>query len=120
MTRRSLHCSIRLIGLKDCWLAERRFVAENVLTEADIRLFTTLIRFDAVYVGHFKCNVRCLRDYPNLWAYTRQIYQNEKVRPTVDFDHIKQHYYASHLSINPTGIVPAGPLIDYDAPHGRN
>jgi putative glutathione S-transferase len=101
-------------------LGDRRFVAGDVFTEADIRLFTTLIRFDAVYVGHFKCNLRCLREYPNLWAYTRQIYQMGKVRPTVNFEHIKQHYYASHLTVNPSGIVPAGPIIDYDAPHGRS
>ncbi len=100
-------------------LAKQRFVAGNRFSEADIRLFTTLIRFDAVYHGHFKCNARQVRDYPNLWAYTRQIYQMDKIGPTVNFDHIKRHYYASHLDINPTGIVPRGPDIDYDAAHGR-
>ncbi len=100
-------------------LSEQLFVTGDRLTEADIRLFTTLIRFDAVYVGHFKCNIRRLCDYPNLWAYTRHIYQMDAVRSTVDFSHIKQHYYASHLAVNPTGIVPAGPELDYDAPHGR-
>ena len=101
-------------------LAKRSFVAGGAFTEADIRLFTTLIRFDAVYVGHFKCNLRNLRDYPHLWAYTREIYQMNEVRPTVNFDHIRPHYYASHLAINPTGIVPGGPVVDYDAPHGRS
>ena len=101
-------------------LAERRYLVGERFTEADIRLWTTLIRFDAVYVGHFKTNLRRLVDYPNLWAYTREIYQHPLVRPTVDFAHIKQHYYVSHTSVNPTGIVPAGPLVDYDAPHDRS
>lgn len=100
-------------------LATRRFLTGPQLTEADIRLFTTLIRFDPVYVGHFKCNIRRLGDYPALWAYTRDIYQMPQVRPTVDFGHIKGHYYESHRTINPSGIVPLGPLLDLDAPHGR-
>jgi glutathionyl-hydroquinone reductase len=102
------------------WLEERlsrqRYVAGDRLTEADIRLFTTLVRFDPVYHGHFKCNVRRLVDYPNLWALTREIYQMPDVRETVHFDHIKRHYYMSHRSVNPTGIVPVGPAIDFDAP----
>jgi glutathionyl-hydroquinone reductase len=102
------------------WLEERlsrqRYVAGDRLTEADIRLFTTLVRFDPVYHGHFKCNVRRLVDYPNLWALTREIYQMPEVRETVHFDHIKRHYYMSHRSVNPTGIVPVGPEIDFDAP----
>ncbi|WP_087723449.1 glutathione S-transferase family protein [Pandoraea sp. PE-S2T-3] len=100
-------------------LASRRFLTGARMTEADIRLFTTLIRFDAVYVGHFKCNVRRIADYPNLSAYTRDIYQQPGVAATVNFDHIKRHYYESHRTINPTGIVPVGPLQDFDAPHGR-
>ncbi len=100
-------------------LAERRYLAGERFTEADIRLFTTLIRFDAVYVGHFKCNLRRIVDYPNLWAYTREIFQHPKIRPTVDMAHIKQHYFGSHTSINPTRVVPAGPALDYDAPHDR-
>ncbi len=100
-------------------LATRRFLTGAQLTEADIRLFTTLIRFDAVYVGHFKCNIRRLSDYPALWAYSRDIYQMPKVRGTVDFGHIKGHYYESHRTINPSGVVPVGPILDYDAPHGR-
>ena len=82
-------------------------------TEADWRLFTTLVRFDAVYHGHFKCNLRRLVDYPRLWAWTRRLYQHPAVAPTIDFDHIKRHYYASHRHINPTGIVPAGPVLDW-------
>jgi len=89
------------------------------VTEADWRLFTTLVRFDAVYVGHFKCNIRRLIDYPALWAHTRDLYQHPGVAGTVHMDHIKTHYYRSHLNINPTGIVPAGPALDFDAPHGR-
>ena len=100
-------------------LGRQKFVASDRFSETDIRLFTTLIRFDAVYHGHFKCNIRRLIDYPNLWAYTRQIYQMDEVRGTVDFGHIKQHYYASHETVNPSRIVPVGPDIDYDAPHGR-
>jgi putative glutathione S-transferase len=100
-------------------LAQRRFLTGDSMTEADIRLFTTLVRFDAVYVGHFKCNLRRIVDYPALWAYTREIYQMPGIAGTVNFDHIKRHYYESHRSINPTGIVPAGPLLDFMAPHGR-
>jgi glutathionyl-hydroquinone reductase len=100
-------------------LADRRFLLGRDPTEADWRLFTTLVRFDAVYVGHFKCNIRRLIDYPNLWAYTLDLYQWPGMRGTVDFAHIKRHYYMSHKTINPTGIVPVGPAIDFDAAHGR-
>ncbi|VVE36686.1 glutathione S-transferase family protein [Pandoraea fibrosis] len=100
-------------------LATRRFLSGERMTEADIRLFTTLIRFDAVYVGHFKCNLRRIADYPNLSAYTRDIYQQPGIADTVNFEHIKRHYYESHRTINPTGIVPKGPLQDFAAPHGR-
>ena len=105
------------------WLEERlagqRYLVGDTVTEADWRLFTTLVRFDAVYVGHFKCNIRRLIDYPALWAHTRDLYQHPGVAGTVHMDHIKTHYYRSHLNINPTGIVPAGPALDFDAPHGR-
>ncbi len=105
------------------WLEERlsgqRYLVGDRLTEADWRLFTTLIRFDPVYVGHFKCNLRRLVDYPALWAYTRELYQQPGIAETVDFHHIKQHYYGSHGTINPGGVVPLGPLIDYREPHGR-
>ncbi|MGE3674346.1 MAG: glutathione S-transferase family protein [Polyangiaceae bacterium] len=89
------------------------YLVGNQLTEADIRLFTTLLRFDPVYVGHFKCNRRRIVDYPNLWALTRRIYALPGVAETVHLDHIKGHYYASHRTINPTGIVPVGPDIDF-------
>ncbi|CAN5723149.1 glutathione S-transferase family protein [soil metagenome] len=97
-------------------LGDRRWLCGDTPTEADWRLFTTLLRFDPVYHGHFKCNLRRLVDHPALWAYTRRLYQHPGVRGTVDFDHIKRHYYQSHADINPTGIVPAGPQLDYDAP----
>ncbi len=106
------------------WLEERlsksRYLLGNQLTEADWRLFTTLVRFDAVYVGHFKCNKRRIVDYPNLWGYLRELYQIPQVAETVNFTHIKGHYYQSHTTINPTGIVPVGPEIDLTEPHGRN
>ena len=101
-------------------LATRRYLCGPALTEADWRLFTTLVRFDAVYVGHFKCNLKRLTDLPNLWAYVRELYQLPGVAETVRFDHIKPHYYLSHRHINPTGIVPLGPLLDFAAPHGRD
>lgn len=101
-------------------LARQRYLAGQRLTEADIRLFTTLVRFDPVYVGHFKCNIRRLVDYPNLWAYARELYQLPGVADTVDFDHIKRHYYTSHPTINPTRVIPAGPKMDWHAPHGRD
>ncbi len=100
-------------------LSRQRYLVGDHITEADWRLFTTLVRFDAVYVGHFKCNIRRLADYPALWGYARELYQVPGVAGTVDFGHIKQHYYRSHESINPRRIVPAGPEIDFTAPHGR-
>jgi putative glutathione S-transferase len=100
-------------------LSRQRYLCGNQMTEADIRLFTTLVRFDAVYVGHFKCNMRRIVDYPQIWAYTRDIYQSRGIGETVDLDHIKRHYYGSHPTINPNGIVPLGPMIDFMQPHGR-
>jgi putative glutathione S-transferase len=100
-------------------LSRRRFLCGERQTEADWRLFTTLARFDPVYVGHFKCNIRRLVDYPNLWSYARELYQTPGIRETVDFAHIKGHYYQSHATINPTGIVPLGPEIDFEAPPDR-
>jgi len=100
-------------------LADNRYLCGDQITEADWRLFTTLVRFDKVYVGHFKCNIRDLREYPNLWAFTRELYQWPGVAETVHFDHIQTHYYASHAGVNPTGIVPLGPKIDFVEPHGR-
>lgn len=100
-------------------LSTQRYLVGNAITEADWRLFTTLVRFDPVYVGHFKCNIRRLVDYPNLSNYLRDLYQVEGVRETVNIDHIKTHYYTSHTTINPTGIIPVGPQLTYEAPHDR-
>lgn len=100
-------------------LATQRYLLGNDITEADWRLFTTLVRFDPVYVGHFKCNLRRLVDYPNLWAYTRDLYQQPGIAATIDMNHIKRHYYISHISVNPTQVVPVGPEIDFSAPHDR-
>lgn len=101
-------------------LSAQRYLIDSVLTEADWRLFTTLVRFDALYVGHFKCNLRRLVDYPHLFAYCRDLYQVAGVAETVNFQHIKRHYYQSHTMINPTGVVPVGPQIDLLSPHGRD
>ena len=100
-------------------LERQRYLTGDRLTEADWRLFTTLVRFDAVYHGHFKCNWKRLVDYPNLWGYTRELYQYPGIAETVDVDYIKAHYYGSHDTINPGGIIPIGPHIDFTAPHGR-
>jgi len=100
-------------------LRDQRYLAGDRLTEADVRLFTTLVRFDAVYVGHFKCNVRRLVDYPNTWSYTRELFSLPAFRETTNFEHIKRHYYESHEALNPHRIVPVGPLIDFAAPHDR-
>lgn len=101
-------------------LTENRYIMGSTLTEADWRLFTTLIRFDAVYVGHFKCNVRRIVDYPALSGYMRELYQMPGIAGTVDMAQIKYHYYASHRGINPTGIVPVGPALDFGEAHGRD
>ncbi len=100
-------------------LSKQRYLVGEQITEADWRLFTTLVRFDAVYYNHFKTNKKRLMNYPSLWAYTRELYQVPGVAETVNMDHIKYHYFASHRSINPTGIVPKGPEIDFMLPHGR-
>ncbi len=97
-------------------LEGRRWLVGDQLTEADLRLFPTLIRFDAVYHGHFKCNLRQLRDYPNLWRHSCRVYHLPGVAATVDFEHIKSHYYGSHPTLNPSGIVPLGPLQAFPAP----
>lgn len=101
-------------------LSRHRYLVGERLTEADWRLFTTLVRFDPVYVGHFKCNLRRIADYPNLSNYLRELYQWPGVAETVNMQHIKAHYYGSHRTINPTGIVPLGPELDYSAPHDRD
>jgi putative glutathione S-transferase len=100
-------------------LAHSRYLTGDDLTEADVRLFTTLVRFDSVYYNHFKTNLRRIIDYPNTWGFTRDIYQLPGVAETVDMPHIKSHYFRSHTHINPFGIVPDGPALDFEAPHGR-
>jgi len=101
-------------------LSNHRYLVGNQITEADWRLFTTLVRFDAVYVGHFKCNRNRVSDMPNLWGYLRDLYQQPGIAETVNFEHIKNHYYYSHESINPTRIVPKGPLLDFNKAHQRD
>jgi putative glutathione S-transferase len=101
-------------------LGKGRYLFGDRPTEADWRLFTTLVRFDAVYVGHFKCNIRRIDDYNNLAGYLRDLYQTPGVKETVNLHHIKNHYYRSHKTINPTGVVPVGPALDLDRPHGRS
>lgn len=101
-------------------LTQQRYLIGPQITEADWRLFTTLIRFDAVYVGHFKCNIKRIADYPALSNYIRELYQWPNIAKTVDIDYIKAHYYQSHETINPTRIIPLGPLLDFNLPHDRN
>lgn len=111
-----------LFGALDHWeavLSKQRFMLGAQMTEADLCLFTTLVRFDAVYVTHFKCNLRRIVDYPNLWGFTRDVYQTPGVAQTVDLAAIKQHYFGSHTSVNPRGLVPIGPELDFSTPHGR-
>jgi putative glutathione S-transferase len=103
----------------DARLAHQRYLVGGQLTESDVRLFTTLARFDSVYHGHFKCNLRRLVDYPHLWAYARDLYQTPGFGDTTNMDHIKRHYYMTHEQLNPTRIVPLGPIIDWEVPHGR-
>jgi len=100
-------------------LGQSRYLVGDQMTEADWRFFPTLVRHDPVYFGHFKCNLRRIFDYPNLWNYTKELYQVPGVAETVDLHHIKHHYYASHETVNPTRIVPVGPQIDYTTPHDR-
>ncbi|MBT6533121.1 MAG: glutathione S-transferase family protein [Marinovum sp.] len=100
-------------------LSRKRYLTGAQITEADWRLFTTLIRFDPVYVGHFKCNIRRIADYPNLSNYLRDLYQQPGISRTVNMEHIKRHYYESHTSINPSRVVPLGPEIDFSIPHNR-
>ncbi len=101
-------------------LSDNRYLTGDTLTEADWRLFTTLVRFDAVYVGHFKCNLKRIADYPNLSGYLRELYQLPGIDETVNLRHIKNHYYKSHETINPTAVVPAGPELNWQQPHGRD
>lgn len=107
------------LNMLETTLLKQRYLVGNQITEADWRLFTTLVRFDAVYYNHFKTNKKRLMDYPNLWAYTRELYQVHGIAETVNMDHIKYHYFASHHTVNPTGIVPKGPDINFMQAHGR-
>jgi glutathionyl-hydroquinone reductase len=100
-------------------LSRSRYLLGNRIVEADWRLFCTLVRFDVVYHGHFKCNIRRIIDYPNLQGYLMDLYQQPAIAETVNFDHIKRHYYMTHEEINPTRIVPIGPALDLIQPHGR-
>jgi len=112
----------QLFEALDHWeevLGRRLYLCGDRVTEADWSFFATLVRFDPVYYGHFKCNLRRIVDYPNLWGYLRDLYGQPGVAETVDFGHIKRHYYRSHESINPTGIVPKGPILNLDEPHDR-
>ena len=113
---------MELFDALDYWeevLSSRRYLCGDRITEADWCLFPTLVRFDSVYHGHFKCNLRRIVDYPNLWGYLKDLYQRPGVAETVNMDHIQKHYYGSHESINPTRIVPRGPILDFTAPHER-
>jgi glutathionyl-hydroquinone reductase len=101
-------------------LAGRRYLLGDAITEADVRLWVTLVRFDSVYHYHFKANLRRLTDYPNLWGYARDLYALPAFHDTTNFDHIKRHYFTTHPHINPTRIVPDGPLLDWDAPPDRS
>ncbi len=116
----SFDCLFKTLDDLETRLASQRYLTGKRITEADWRLFTTLVRFDSVYFGHFKCNRHRLVDFPNLWAFTRKLYQWPGVAETVNLMHIKHHYYRSHDWINPTGIVPKGPEIDFLAPHDRD
>lgn len=111
-----------LFDALDYWekvLAQQRYLCGDRITQADWCMFTTLLRFDAVYYVHFKCNLRRIVDYPNLWNYLKDLYQQPGVKETCNLDHIKRHYYKSHPNVNPTRIVPKGPIIDFEAPHNR-
>ncbi len=116
----AFHALFETLDMLENRLADQRYLVGGSLTEADWRLFTTLLRFDPVYVGHFKCNRQRIADYPHLSNYLRDLYQWPGIAETVDIPYIKKHYYGSHESINPTRIVPVGPAIDYSAPHDRN
>ena len=116
----ALHPLFDTLDWLDQRLSTQRYLTGNTITEADWRLFTTLVRFDPVYVGHFKCNIRRIADYENLSEYVRDLYQQPGIAETINMQHIKQHYYASHESVNPSRVVPVGPEIDFAAAHNRS
>jgi putative glutathione S-transferase len=112
-----------LFDALDHWesvLADQRYLVGDVLTEADLAMFATLVRFDHVYHTHFKCNRQAIHEYPNLWNYTKELYQLPGLAGTVNVEHIVSHYYRSHRDVNPSGLVPAGPDVDFSAPHDRD
>ncbi|PYE52741.1 glutathione S-transferase family protein [Deinococcus yavapaiensis] len=115
----AVHALFARLDDLDARLASSRYLVGGQLTESDIRLFTTLVRFDAVYAIHFKCSVRRLVDYEHLWAYARDLYQRPGFQETVNFDHIKRHYYLTHEKLNPSRLVPVGPAVNWNAPHRR-
>ena len=117
---RTFDALFEALDVVEARLSKQRYLVGSRLTEADWRLFTTLVRFDAVYYVHFKCNRRRIAEYPNLSAYVRELYQVPGVAETIDMDQIKQHYYRSHTNLNPTGLVARGPLLDFDSPHDRD
>lgn len=117
---RAVHLLFEALDALEVRLAGQRYLFGDAPLETDWRLFVTLIRFDAVYYGHFKCNLRRVMEYPNLFAYLKDLYQYDGIAETVNFDHIKRHYYVTHDAINPTRIVPIGPIQDLMAPHGRD
>lgn len=116
----AVHALFDTLDWLETQLSENRYLTGNRITEADWRLFTTLVRFDYVYHQHFKCNRRRIIDYPNLWGFTRELYQIEGVSETTNFSHIIRHYHRSHESINPHRIIPINPVIDWNEPHGRD
>jgi putative glutathione S-transferase len=115
----AFHALFETLDMLEAKLSKQRYLVGNQMTESDWRLFTTLIRFDAVYYSHFKCNLRRIVDYPNLSNYLRELYQVPGVAETVSIPEIKRHYYGSHRGVNPTGIIPVGPALDFSAPHDR-
>jgi putative glutathione S-transferase len=116
---RAYHELFEALDRLEAHLSTRRYLTGSHLTEADVRLFTTLVRFDPVYHNHFRCNRRKLKEYPHLWGFTRDVAQTPGVAPTIRLDHIKTHYYGSHRSLNPSGIIPVGPDYDLSEAHGR-
>lgn len=116
----AVHPLFEALDWLESHLAGNRYLTGPRITEADWRLFTTMVRFDPVYHTHFKCNRKWLREYPNLWAWTRELYQWPGIAPTVDFDHIVRHYHYSHATINPHRLIPINPVIDWGEPHGRD
>jgi putative glutathione S-transferase len=116
----AFHTLFSALDTLDEHLAQKRYLVGNTITEADWRLFTTLVRFDAVYVGHFKCNKKRIADYKHLHGYLKELYQQEGVAQTTDMTHIKRHYYFSHAGINPTQIIPLGPELGLETAHGRD